>query len=168
MKRLKLFWKKPEKKIELEKGSILVAEHKGDVNYARFVRFKQLAPQFWEKMDSPLFAVYLEKIQDAFDQGKYMKAHAALLDYKLAIDMSKHDFDAWGLCFALISYEVGEEVEFVPNDVELEEKLKRMTKAGLTPDVIQEGVMDFMRASPETFQDHLVLLEVQNMMNVIG
>jgi len=117
--------------------------------------------------------VYLEKIQDAFDQGKYMKAHAALLDYKLAIDMSKHDFDAWGLCFALISYEVdekgeAEEVSFVPNDVELEEKLKRMTKAGLTPDVIQEGVMDFMRASPETFQDHLVLLEVQNMMNVIG
>jgi len=168
MKRLKLFWKKPEKKIELEKGSILVAEHKGDVNYARFVRFKQLAPQFWEKMDSPLFAVYLEKIQDAFDQGKYMKAHAALLDYKLAIDMSKQDFDAWGLCFALISYEVGEEVEFVPNDVELEEKLKRMTKAGLTPDVIQESVLDFMKASPETFQEHLVVYEMQNMMSVIG
>ena len=167
MKRLKLFWKKPEKKIELEKGTILVAEHKGDVNYARYVRFKQIAPQFWEKMDSPLFAVYLEKIQDAFDQGKYMKAHAALLDYKLAIDMSKQKYDAWGLCFALISYEEGEEVDFVPNDVQLEEKLERMTKAGLTPDVIQEGVMDFMRASPETFQDHLALYAVQNMMSVI-
>ena len=167
MKRLKLRWNKPTKKIELEKGSILVAEHKGDVNYARYVRFKQLAPQFWEKMDSPLFAVYLEKIQDAFDQGKYMKAHAALLDYKLAIDMSQQDYDAWGMCFALISYEKDEEVEFVPNDVELEEKLSRMTKAGLTPDVIQESVLDFMRASPETFQEHLVVFEVQNMMSAI-
>jgi len=167
MKRLKLRWNKPTKKIELEKGSILVAEHKGDVNYARYVRFKQLAPQFWEKMDSPLFAVYLEKIQDAFDQGKYMKAHAALLDYKLAIDMSKQDYDAWGMCFALISYEKDEEVSFIPNDVELEEKLSRMTKAGLMPDVIQEGVLDFMRASPETFQEHLVVFEVQNMMSAI-
>ena len=165
MKVMEFKWFKPRKKVELKKGSVMIAEHKGDVNYLRYVRFKQLAPQFWEKMDSPLFAVYLEKIQDAFDQGKYMKAHAALLDYKLAIDMSQQQYDAWGLCFALISYEKDEDVSYMPNDVELEQKLDRMVKNGLTPDQIQEGVMDFMRASPETFQEHLVLFEVQNMMS---
>ena len=109
MKRLKLFQKKPEKKIELDKGSILVAEHKGDVNYSRYVKFKQLAPQFWEKMDSPLFAVYLEKFEDAFNQSNWAKGHAVILDYKMAIDMSKSNHDAWGLCFALISYEKDED-----------------------------------------------------------
>jgi len=165
MKRIKLFWKKPEKEVELEKGSILVASHKGDVNYARYVKFKQLAPQFWEKMDSPLFAVYLEKFQDLHNQGKYAQSHAVLIDYKLAIGQMNQSHDAWGLCFALISYEKDEEVGFIPNDVELKEKLERMTQAGLKPDQIQEGVIDFMKASPETFQDHLILLEVQNMMS---
>lgn len=164
MKKLKLFWKKPESKLELEKGSILVAQHKGDVNYTRYVKFKQFAPQFWERMDSPLFAVYLEKIEDAFDQGKYSKAHAYLLDYKLALSQLDDDIDAWGLCFALISYEKDESIESVPTDVELKDKLRRMIKKGLTPDMIQEGVINFMKASPETFQDHLILYEMRNMM----
>jgi len=165
MKIMDLKWFKPQKKVELKKGSVMVAEHKGDVNYLRYVRFKQLAPQFWEKMDSPLFAVALEKIEDAFDQGKWMKGYAALKDYGLSIEQCNQDNDAWGLCFALISYEKDEAVDFVPTDIELEAKLRRMVKNGLTPDQIQEGVMDFMKASPETFQEHLVLFEVQSMMN---
>jgi hypothetical protein len=164
MKKIKLFWKKPDNKLEFEKGSILVAQHKGDVNYLRYVKFKQLAPQFWERMDSPLFNVYLEKIEDAFDQGKYSRAHAFLLDYKLAISQLDDDFDAWGLCFALISYEENESIESVPTDVELKEKLSRMASMGLTSDMIQEGVINFMKASPETFQDHLILYEMRSMM----
>lgn len=164
MKKLKLFWKRPEKEIKLDKGSILVATHKGDVNYLRYVKFKQLAPQFWEKMDSPLFAVYLEKIEDAFDQQKYSKAHAILLDYKLAISQLDDDHDAWGLCFALISYEENESIEFVPTDIELKDKLNRMVKNGLTSDMIQEGVINFMKASPETFMDHLILYEMRSTM----
>jgi hypothetical protein len=69
------------------------------------------------------------------------------------------------LCFALISYEKGETLETPLNDVELREKLDRMASAGLTPDIIKDCVVNFMKASPETFQDHLILLEVQNMMS---
>ena len=167
-KTIKLFWRKPDKMVKLATGSILVAAHKGDVNYARYVKFKQLAPQFWERMDSPLFASYLERFENLHNEGKHAQAYAVLRDYGLAIDMVKQEHDAWGLCFALISYEKGEEMEFIPSDIELKEKLDRMTKKGLTPDQIQEGVVDFMRASPETFQDHLILLEVQNMMTVTG
>jgi len=115
-------------------------------------------------MDSPLFEVYLEKFNNHHNKGEHAQAHAVLMDYKLAIDMSNQEHDAWGLCFALIAYEKDEEVSFIPNDVELKEKLDRMTGNGLTPDQIQEGVINFMKASPETFQDHLILLEVQNMM----
>ena len=168
MKRIKLFWKKPDKKIELDKGSILVATHKGDVNYLRYVKFKQLAPQFWERMDSPLFVDYFERFQIAHDKGEHAKGVMILRDYQLAISQAQQDHDAWGLCFALISYEEDEKTEFVPNDTELKEKLNRMTKAGLTPDIIYEGVVDFMKASPETFQDHLILLGAQNLMTGTG
>jgi len=168
MKKIKLGWKKPTKKIELEKGSILVAEHKGDINYLRFVKFKQLAPQFWERMDSPLFETYMEKFMGLHNQGKYAQSVLALRDYQLAISMAGKDNDSWGLCFALISYEEGEELSHVPNDVELREKLERMTGNGLTPEMIKDGVVNFMKASPETFQDHLVLLEVQDMMTETG
>ncbi|MEE9528504.1 MAG: hypothetical protein V3V88_00425 [Dehalococcoidia bacterium] len=164
-KRIKLYWKNPASLIKLQKGSILVATHKGDVNYARYVRFKQTAPQFWEKMDSPLFAVYLEKYQDQHNQSNWAQAHAVLKDYEFAISQLQQDHDAWGLCFALISYEKGEEMSFIPNDVELKDKLDRMTKAGLMPDQIEEGVINFMKTSPGTFQDHLILFDLQNTMN---
>ena len=165
MKRLELKWfKKPDKKLELTKDSILVATHKGDVSYLRYVKFKQLAPQFWEKMDSPLFATYLDRYEDAYDQSKYAKAHAVLLDYKMAIDNAKNSYDAWGLCFALICYEKDEEVSKEMNDIDLKEKLARLAKKGLTADMIYEGVTDFMKASPETFLAHLELLEAQKTM----
>ena len=164
MKRFKLGFKKPEKEIKLDKDTILIAEHKGDVNYDRFVKFKQLAPQFWERMDSPLFAVYMEKIDAAFNNSDWMKGHAILMDYKMALGQLAKSYDAWGLCFALICFEEGEEVDVILNDVELVEKLQRLTKKGLTADVIKDGVVNFMKASPETFQDHLILLEVANTM----
>jgi len=165
MKKIKLGWKKkPGEELKLDKGSVMVATHKGDINYARYVRFKQFAPQFWEKMDSPLFAVYLEKIENAFNQSNWMKAHSFLLDYKLAIEQAKGNYEAWGMCFALISYEEGEDIKHIPNDVELADKLERMTKNGLTPDMIQEAVVNFMKASPETFQDHLILFAAQSLM----
>ena len=74
---------------------------------------------------------------------------------------------AWGLCFALISYEKGEDIKTNLNDTELKEKLDRLTKRGLTTDIIKDHVVNFMKASPETFQDHLVLLEAANMMTAI-
>jgi hypothetical protein len=164
MKRIKLGFKKPEKTVELDKESILVATHKGDINYLRYVKFKQWAPQFWEKMDSPLFAVYFEKFMDLANQGKHTQAAMVMHDYKMALDNSKNSYDAWGICFALISYEKDEAIDSVPNDVELKEKLERYTKKGLTPEMIYESVVNFMKASPETFQDHLILLGAQSMM----
>ena len=161
-------WEKPDQLMELEKGSILVATHKGDINYARYVRFKQLAPQFWVHMDSPLLAAYIEKFEDFHNAGKHAQAYGVLKDYQFAASQMNQKHDAWGLCFALISYEEGEDISFIPNDVELGEKLDRMTQAGLTPDQIQEGVINFMQASPETFQDHLNLFVAQNMMSVIN
>ena len=58
-----------------------------------------------------------------------------------------------------LSYEEGEDIGFNPTDQELKDKLNRMAANGLTADKIKDCVVNFMKASPETFQDHLTLLE---------
>ena len=148
------------KTIELGKLSLEVAQHKGDISYERFVKFKQYAPQFWEKMDVPLFEIYYEGIQDLFNQGKYFQMVKKMEDYHLAIKQSKGDYDAWGVCFVLITDESSEVKGILSrdlNDSDIQKKLKKYNKEGLTADVISKEVVNFMKASPETFSDHLVL-----------
>jgi len=166
MKRLKIKWpNKPKTKIVLDDTEVMVAQNKRDIAYHRYVSFKQLAPQFWEQMDSPLLATYIERFENLHNEGKYAQSYAVLLDYKLAVEQSQENkYDAWGLCFALICYEKDEPIEKELNDVELREKLERLTRHGLTADIIYEAVINFMKASPETFQDHLILLEAQSLM----
>lgn len=149
------------KKIKVGNIELRVAEHKGDISYVNYVKFKQHVPQFWEKMDSPLFEVYFEKIQDLFNQSKFIQAYNVILDYKLSLNNAKNSYDAWGICFALIAYEKGEKIARTLADDEIKE---RLAKWELTPDVIVETVVNFMKASPETFQDHLALYAVLGMM----
>jgi len=151
------------KEISIGKTSLRIAEHKGDINYLNYVKFKQYVPQFWEKMDAPLFEAYFERVQDFYNEGKFMQAFGVLMDFKLARDQMKTNYDAWGVCFALIAYEKGEDTQRVLNDVDIQERLKRWE---LTPDKMVECVLDFMKASPETFRDHIALYEIRNMMTV--
>jgi len=149
------------KKIKAGNTELRIAEHKGGISYLNYVKFKQHVPQFWEKMDSPLFEVYFEKIQDLFNQSKFIQAYNIILDYKLSLNNSKNSYDAWGICFALIAYEKGEKTARTLADDEIKE---RLAKWELTPDTIVEAVVNFMKASPETFQDHLALYAVLGMM----
>jgi hypothetical protein len=156
------------KSIKIGEKEIKVCEHQGDIAYLRFVKFKQWAPQFWEKMDSPLFTVYFERFMDYHNQGKHAQALMVLHDYKLAIDNCKNSYDAWGICFALIAVEDGEDFRNCPDDSELKKKIERLTKEGLTADVVRQEVLNFMSASPEVFGDHLSLYAIASMPNTIG
>lgn len=142
------------KKIKIGEHDVFIAEHKGDVIYTNYVKFKQYVPQFWEKMDSPLFMTYLEKIQDLFNQSKFIQAYNVLMDYKFALDNVKQSYDAWGMCFALIAYDSEDDAKKELTEIECKEKLNKWKE--VTPDEIVESVLSFMKASPETFQDHLI------------
>lgn len=159
------------KTIEIGELKVQVCEHKGDIIYPRFVKFKQYAPQFWEKMDSPLFEVYYEKILDFHNKGEYANAILALRDYKIALNNLEYSYDAWGTCFALISeIEDGTEKEKFkedPNDAEIKAKLDLLGKHGLLAATVKTCVLDFMQASPETFTDHLIMFGLQSMTNEI-
>ena len=160
------------KDIELGDLTLRVCEHKGDISYERFVKFKQYAPQFWERMDSPLFEVYWEKYLDFHNKGQFAQAMMAMRDYKFAIDNSKNSYDAWGVCFALIveikDDKVDEKMKICPNDADVKDKLGVLNKAGLTAEIVKSEVVNFMQTSPETFVDHLTLFAVQSTMNETG
>lgn len=152
------------KDVSIGKLTIKICEHQGDINYLRFVKFKQYAPQFWEKMDSPLFAVYFEKFMERHNKGEHGQALMILHDYKLAIDLSKNSYDAWGICFALIVVMEGEDPRTCPDDAGLKSKLKQLTDEGLTAEMVKEEVINFMKASPEVFGDHLILHGIASLM----
>jgi len=148
------------KTIDIGDLKVMVCEHKGDMRYHRFVKFKQYAPQFWEKMDSPLFESYFERIKDHFDKGEFTNALIKLLDYRVALNNIANSYDAWGVCFALITETDCENVDAKfdkdPNDAEIKARLKIYSEKGLLAETVKEHVLAFMSASPETFQDHLI------------
>jgi hypothetical protein len=148
------------KEIKVGELSVKVCEHKGDINYLRFVKFKQYAPQFWERMDSPLLAIYMERYMDAHNKGQHAQALAILLDYQFAIKNVEKSYDAWMVCFTLITLLEGEDFKSVPEDLEIQSKIKKFTDQGITPDVVKTEVVNFMKASPETFMDHVILYDL--------
>jgi len=151
------------KLIKVGEMPVKVSEHKGDIVYPRFVKFKQYAPQFWERMDSPLFAAYYERIMDLFNAGKHAQIIEVLKDYKMAIDNVRQSYDAWMFCFAYISYLEGEDEKTTPDDAELKQKIEKLISAGITAETVKAEVINFMRTSPETFTDHLILHDLISM-----
>ena len=148
------------KEIKVGTLPVKVCEHKGDINYLRYVKFKQYAPQFWERMDSPLFAVYKEKILDFHNKGQYAQSLAALFDYEFAIKNVEKSYDAWMVCFTLITLLDGEDEKSCPNELEIAKKVKSFTDQGITPETVKTEVVNFMKASPETFMDHVILYDL--------
>jgi hypothetical protein len=153
------------KEIQVGKLLVKVCEHKGDINYLRFVKFKQYAPQFWERMDSPLFAEYFDRFKIEFNKGNYAQGLAILLDYQFAIDNVKKSYDAWGVCFALITVLEGEDPKSDLDILEIEKKIKRFTKEGISAEQVKAEVVNFMMASPEIFVKHLTMIDLPNILS---
>lgn len=143
---------------------VKVCEHKGDINYLRFVKFKQYAPQFWERMDSPLFAEFFERFKTEHNKGNHAQGLAILLDYQFAIDNVKKSYDAWGVCFALITVLEGEEARSDLDILEIEKKIKKFTDQGITAEQVKSEVVNFMMASPEIFIKHLTMIDISDIL----
>ena len=156
------------KKLVIGVKEIQICEHQGDINYLRFVKFKQWIPQVFEKMDIPVFAIHHEKFCDLFNQGKYIQSASVWHDYQLAIKQAKENsFDAWGICFALLAVEEGEDPTLCPNDVQLQDKIKKYSALGLTAKTVKEEVLGFMKDSPEEFAEVLIPYVLPSLMNGI-
>jgi hypothetical protein len=154
------------KEIQVGKLPVKVCEHKGDINYLRFVKFKQYAPQFWERMDSPLFAEYFDRFKAEYNKGNHAQGFAILLDYQFAIqNVKEKSYDAWGVCFALITVLEGEDAKSDLNELEIEKKIKRFTDEGKSAEQVKAEVVNFMMASPEIFVKHLTIIDIPGMLS---
>ena len=78
----------------------------------------------------------------------------------MAIHLNNGDQDAWGVCFALITGIEQEDMKHCPNDAEVKDKLDQLKAQGLTYELVEKEVVNFMKLFPETFTDHLVLYEL--------
>jgi len=145
------------KKITIGKKDYKVCVHKDDINFKRFVMFKQYIPMIWEKMDSPLFETYFDRVKTHYDSGRHSDGLLELVNYKTAINNIKSGHDAWGICFALIVLEKDEDQTKLDESF-LKEKLARWISDGLMAGQVHEAVVDFMKASPEVFSAHLTML----------
>jgi len=145
------------KKISIGKKDYEVCQHKDDINFRRFVMFKQYVPMIWEKMDSPLFETYFDRIKTHYDKGEHTQAIIELINYKAAINNIQGGHDAWAVCFALIVLEKGEDQTKLDEEF-LKSKMDKWVKDGLTAGMVHETVVDFLKASPEVFSAHLTML----------
>ena len=152
------------KEIKVDELPVKVCEHKGDINYLRFVKFKQYAPQFWERMDSPLFAEYFERFKTEYNKGNHAQGVAIMLDYQYAIENVNHSYDAWGVCFALITILENEDPKSCPDILEIEKKIKVLTDQGITAEQVKAEVVNFMMASPEIFVKHLTMTDISDLL----
>lgn len=153
------------KEIKVGELPVKVCEHKGDINYLRFVKFKQYAPQFWERMDSPLFAEYLERMTAEHNKGNHAQAYAIMRDYEFAIANVEKPYDAWMVCFCLITLLEKEDSKSCPDILEIEKKIKVYTDQGITAEIVKAEVVNFMTASPEIFVKHLTMIDLSDIMS---
>jgi len=145
------------KELKIGKTNLRICEHQGDINYLRFVRFKQWCPQFFERMDLVVLDNHMSKFMELHNQGKYAQSVMVWYDLKLATKQSKElAYDAWGICFALIAIEKDEDEKSCPDDSVLREKIIRLSNAGLTAEVVKKEVLNFMKASPVEFSELIV------------
>jgi len=145
------------KKIKIGEKTYNLCQHKDDINIKRFIAFKQYAPMIWEKMDSPLFETYFDRIKSHFNKGNFTQILVELINFSAAINNMKHGYDGWCICFALICLEDGEDQTNVEESY-LQEKLDRFINDGLTAGQVHKSVLDFMKASEEVFSAHLTML----------
>jgi len=147
------------KKLKIGSKTYDLCQTKDDINFVRFTMIKQYAPQIWEKMDSPLFETYMDRVMAHFNKGNWMHGWMELENYRVALKNIENGNDAWGICFALICLESGED-QTRHDEAFLTEKLGRMITDGLTAGQVYDGVVDFWKRSPEVFSPHLTTLAV--------
>jgi hypothetical protein len=146
-------------KLTIGNLSLDICQNPSDILYSRFVMFKQYVPQVFEKLDSPLWEVYQDRIKKAANDKNIWQIVIECQNYSFAIKQVAENIDAWGICFALITLEPGED-KAKHDEGFLKEKIERLNKEGLTYSIVKKEVINFMTTSPDVFMVHLEMLKM--------
>lgn len=147
------------KKITIGTKEYDLCEGVDDFYDIRFPMFLQYLRMSLEGIDKPLFAATMERAEARFDKGQFFKGFKEFQNYHAAINMEEVNDTGLSMCFALICLEDGEDQADV-DEGKLRDKLARMRKSGLTRGIVEGSVKNFIKASPDSFQDYVVWLEM--------
>jgi len=151
------------KEIEIGDETYKLCEGVDDLYDIRFPSFLSYLRMSLEGIDKPLFAMTMEKAEQLMDAKQWMKAWKQFDNYNTAINLPQTETTGLSMCFALICIEEGEDQVNV-DESGLEKKLAKMRKAGLKRGFVEESVRNFMKASPDSFGDYIVLQEMMQEM----
>lgn len=130
-----------------------------DINDERFNVFKQYFLQTLEGMDKPLFAATFSKYIAFVNAGKHSDGIIEWHNFKKAIELKELNYDAYSFCFALLCLNKDEDQKDCSEATQLR-KLEELRKEGLTRGMVEDSVINFMKASPNQFGVYLQMLEM--------
>jgi len=131
------------------KDEISIISSVGEIRYDAMVMFQQYITAIFQGMDTPLFALTMDRVKSHFNNGDYVQVMSELINFDTAIKFKEYKLDPMGMCFAILI--TGDETD----EDKLKEKLLSLTEKGLTWDVVQTEVFFFMKQVPERFSPYL-------------
>ena len=137
------------KTIKVGKKDVKIISDIDEIRYDKMVMFNQYIVAVFEGIDTPLFALTMDKVNHHYNNGDYMQAYNELRNFDTAIKFKEHKLDPLGMCFALL-FE-GDET----NEDVLKSQMQELIEEGLKWDVVKKEVVDFMALYPDKFSPYL-------------
>jgi len=154
------------KELKIGETAYKLCESVNDIYDIRFPVFLNYLRMSVEGVDKPLFASTYERAEARFDKGQFHKGLMEFMDYRSAITLDQVSSTGLSMCFAIICLEDGEDQTNVKEEP-LRKKLARMQKNGLERGLVEESVANFIKASPTSFGDYVMLQEIISQMSEI-
>jgi len=128
---------------------ITVCEGISDISYSRAVKFKQYISQLMFDITLPLFQQAFANYKKAADRGQHSNGLLIWQNFESAIKLKEPNVDALGICFSLIIKENEKDVS--TDDNYHKDRIERLSKAGLSYEMVEEEVEAFMQAFPAIY-----------------
>ena len=131
------------------KDEVSIISSISEINYDAMVMFQQYILAIFQGLDTPLFALTMDKVTTHFDNGNFMQGYNELRNFDTAIKFKEYKLDPMGICFAILL--TGDRLD---EDM-LKTSLKGLIDKGLKWEVVKEEVINFMKQAPEKFNPYL-------------
>ena len=147
--------------VEIGDKSYQLCENVNDLYDIRFPVFLNYLRMSIEEIDKPLFLSKDQKANEWLNKGMPYNAVKEYKDYGTSITLDQVSITGFSMCFALICIADGEEQSDV-DEGKLKVKLAEMHRNGLKRGFVEESVRNFMKASPDSFGEYVLLMEAMN------
>jgi len=138
------------KKLQINNDlEVMVCEGISDISYSRAVKFKQYISQLMFDITLPMFQQAFANYKKALDRGQHSNGLLIWQNFESAIKLREPNIDALGICFSLIIKE--NEIDVSTDDNYHKDRIERLSKQGLSYELVETEVEAFMQAFPAIF-----------------